>query len=235
MSALRGAFNWSARRVVRWGWQRIYAPNRRIFPYVRPFRSDLVRLVMTATVYLAGPDVFLPNAVAHAARKVEICRRVGLRGLPPLNEDAETAATELAVWQAIYEKDVAMMEESELIIANLPPFAGPPADAGTLIEVGWFLGKGKPIFGYSNTPENFESRMRRQLGAKHADLGIDVFHLPDNLMIVGAVQSSGYRVFLPTDGKARGLDALDVFETCVEAASRFFCRQPWNLGGRFAA
>ena len=121
---------------------------------------------MTGTAYLAGPDVFLPNAVAHAATKVEICRRLGLRGLPPLNEDAETAATELEVWQAIYEKDVAMMEKSDIIIANLTPFAGASADAGTLIEVGWFLGKGKPIFGYSNTPENFESRMRRQLGAK---------------------------------------------------------------------
>jgi hypothetical protein len=35
-------------------------------------------------------------------------------------------------------------------------------------------------------------------------------------MIVGAVHSGGYPIFLPTDGKARGLDALDVFETCVE-------------------
>jgi len=177
---------------------------------------------MTATAYLAGPDVFLPNAVAHAATKVKICRRLGLRGLPPLNEDAETAATELEVWRAIYEKDVAMMEKSDIIIANLTPFAGASADAGTLIEVGWFLGKGKPIFGYSNTLENFESRMRRQLGAKHADLGIEGIHLPDNLMIVGAVHSGGYPVFLPTDGKARGLDALDVFETCVEAAARYF-------------
>jgi nucleoside 2-deoxyribosyltransferase len=48
--------------------------------------SDLERFAMTATAYLAGPDVFLPNAVAHAAAKVEICRRLGLRGLPPLNE-----------------------------------------------------------------------------------------------------------------------------------------------------
>jgi nucleoside 2-deoxyribosyltransferase len=106
---------------------------------------------MTIVAYLAGPDVFLPNAVAHAAAKVEICWRAGLCGLPPLNEDAETAATELEAWQAIYEKDVAMMEKSDIIIANLTPFAGASADAGTLIEVGWFLGKGKPIFGYSNT------------------------------------------------------------------------------------
>jgi nucleoside 2-deoxyribosyltransferase len=173
---------------------------------------------MTATAYLAGPDVFLPGAVAHAARKVEICRRFGLRGLPPLNEDVETIAKELDVWQAIYEKDVAMMERCDIIIANLTPFGGASADAGTLIEVGWFLGKGKPIFGYSNSPESFESRMRRQLGAAHAELGIEGFHLPDNLMIVGAVQSGGYPIFVPKDGKARGIDALDVFEACAEAA-----------------
>jgi hypothetical protein len=68
--------------------------------------------------------------------------------------------------------------------------------------------------------------MRRQLGTKHAELGIEGFHLPDNLMIVGAVQSCGYPVFLPTDGNARGFDALDVFETCVKAAARYFAKRP---------
>src|SRR5712672_3167852 len=106
---------------------RRHAPNRRIFAYAHPFRSDLVRLVMTATAYLAGPDVFLPNAAAHAARKVEICRQYGLRGLPPLNEDIETAAKTLNetslnetslneapdVWRSIYDKDIAMMERSD--------------------------------------------------------------------------------------------------------------------------
>jgi nucleoside 2-deoxyribosyltransferase len=174
---------------------------------------------MTAIVYLAGPDVFLPNAVAHAAAKVEICRRWGLHGLPPLNEDIETAASEPVAWQDIYDKDVAMMEKSDVIIANLTPFAGASADAGTLIEVGWFLGKGKPVFGYSNTSENFEVRMRRQLGETYADLGIEGFHLPDNLMIVGAVESGGYPIFLPADGNARDLGALDVFEACVEAVA----------------
>src|SRR5450755_2095979 len=175
---------------------------------------------MTATAYLAGPDVFLPNAVAHAARKVEICRRFGLRGLPPLDQDVERAANALDVWQAIYAKDIAMMERCDIIIANLTPFGGASADAGTLIEVGWFLGKGKPIFGYLNSSENFESRMRKQLGDRHAELGIEGFHLPDNLMIVGAVLSCGYPIFVPRDGDTRGIDALDVFETCAEAVGR---------------
>jgi nucleoside 2-deoxyribosyltransferase len=175
---------------------------------------------MTVTAYLAGPDVFLPDAVAHAARKVEICRRVGLRGLPPLNQDIEAAAEALELWQTIYQKDIAMMEQSDIIIANLTPFGGASADAGTLIEVGWFLGKGKPIFGYSNTSENFESRMRKQLGDHCAQLSIEGFDLPDNLMIVGAVQGGGFPIFVPRDGEARGIDALDVFEACAEAAAR---------------
>jgi nucleoside 2-deoxyribosyltransferase len=175
---------------------------------------------MTATAYLAGPDVFLPNAVAHAARKVEICRRLGLLGLAPLDQDVGTAANAEDLWRAIYEKDLAMMERSDIIIANLTPFGGASADAGTLIEVGWFLGKGKPIFGYSNASESFERRMRRQLGDGCADLGIEGFHLPDNLMIVGAVSSGGYPIFLPKNDEAHGIDALDVFEACAAAAAR---------------
>jgi nucleoside 2-deoxyribosyltransferase len=175
---------------------------------------------MTALAYLAGPDVFLPNAVAHAARKVEICRRHGLRGLPPLNQDIKTAAKTLDVWQTIYEKDIAMMARCDIIIANLTPFGGASADAGTLIEVGWFVGRGKPVFGYSNTSESFEFRMRKQLGDRSAELAIEGFHLPDNLMIVGAVHSGGYSIFVPSDNKVRGIDALDIFEACAAVAGR---------------
>jgi hypothetical protein len=35
-------------------------------------RTVRARLVMTATPYVAGPDVFLPNAAAHAEKKVDI-------------------------------------------------------------------------------------------------------------------------------------------------------------------
>ena len=40
--------------------------------------------------YLAGPDVFLPDAREHARRKVEICARHGIVGRPPLNEDVDS-------------------------------------------------------------------------------------------------------------------------------------------------
>src|SRR5260370_42121310 len=96
----------------------------------------VLRCFMTGTAYLAGPDVFLPDAAAHAAREVEICRRSGLRGLPPLNEDVATAAKHKEVWQTIYEKDIALMDRCDMIIGDLQPFAGASPDARTLIAAG---------------------------------------------------------------------------------------------------
>src|SRR5258707_1352999 len=115
-------------------------------------------MYMGAKTYLAGPDVFFPDAALHAAKKVEICARYGLDGLPPLNPDGDQPSGYAGddAWRLIYEKDISMMKMSDLIIANLTPFGGASADAGTLIEVGWFLGRGKPIFGYSNTAKTFE-------------------------------------------------------------------------------
>jgi nucleoside 2-deoxyribosyltransferase len=176
--------------------------------------------------YLAGPDVFLPDAREHARRKVAICARHGIAGLPPLNEDLESlgAMPDEEAWRLIFRKDLAMMEECDLVIANLTPFRGPSADAGTLIEVGWFLGRGRPIFGYSNAAEPFSERSRRQVEAVPdplPGLAVEGFALPDNLMIPGAVLTGGgHPVVLPFDGRDRPFDALDVFERCVELAAR---------------
>jgi len=58
--------------------------------------------------YLAGPDVFLPDARAHARRKVEICARHGILGRPPLNEDADSLGTlpNEEARRAIFRKDL---------------------------------------------------------------------------------------------------------------------------------
>ncbi len=178
------------------------------------------------TAYLAGPDVFLPNARAHAARKIEICANHGILGRTPLNEDVERTAdmADKAFAMAIFRKDVAMMEASDIVIANLTPFRGASADAGTLIEVGWFLGRGRPVFAYSNCATLFSERGRALLKAVPDPLpGIVVegFGLPDNLMIPGAVLAGGgIEMLTPPDGTDQAFDSLEVFERCVAAAAR---------------
>ncbi len=169
--------------------------------------------------YLAGPDVFLPDAAAHAARKLEICARHGIKGLPPLNDDDILAMSPDQAWRAIFAKDVAMMESADLVIANLTPFRGASADAGTLVELGWFLGRGKPIFAYSNPANPFAARSR-PIPDPLPGLQVEGFGLPDNLMIPGAVLAGGGRdIVLPADGRDHPFDSLDTFERCVAQAA----------------
>jgi len=176
--------------------------------------------------YLAGPDVFLSDAVEHARRKAAICAQYGIVGRAPLNEDIEALArmSDEDAWRTIFRKDLALMEECDIVIANLTPFRGPSADAGTLVELGWFLGRGRPVFGYSNTATAFAAR-----NAAHAalfpdplpGLSVEGFGLPDNLMIPGAVLlGGGHPMTLPPDGLDRPWNALDVFERCVQMAAR---------------
>ena len=176
--------------------------------------------------YLAGPDVFLPNALDHARRKVAICARHGIEGLPPLNEDvaALQAMGAEEAWATIYRKDIAMMEACGLVIANLTPFRGASADSGTLVEVGWFLGRGLPVFGYSNSATPFDERSRAQILAMPdplPGLSVEGFGLPDNLMVQGAaVQGGGHPIVVPGDGRDRPFDSLELFEACAALAAR---------------
>ena len=85
-------------------------------------------------IYLAGPDVFLPDAVEMGLRKVEICRRYGVTGLYPLDNLVDRTASDVSL--LIYKANEAMMDRCDVIIANLTPFRGPGADAGTVYELG---------------------------------------------------------------------------------------------------
>jgi len=171
--------------------------------------------------YLAGPDVFLPNAPAHAARKAAICAAHGIHALPPLNEDVASLAAmdPVTAWRTIFAKDIAMMAQADLVIANLTPFRGASADAGTLVELGWFAGRGKPIFAYSNQATLFAERSAALLAVvpdPMPGLTVGGFGLPDNLMIPGVVeQGGGVPIFLPE--RDLPFDSLDVFERCVAA------------------
>jgi len=180
---------------------------------------------MTFSAYLAGPDVFLPHAPAVAAAKIAICAKYGILGRAPWNPDIE-AIMKLpadAAWRRIFLDDIAMMEACDMVIANLTPFRGASADAGTLVEIGWFLGRGRKVFGYSNSAAGFAARSEAQRAAVPdplAGLEVEGFGLPDNLMVPGAVEyGGGLKMMLPPDGIDRPFDSLEIFELCVAAVA----------------
>ena len=161
--------------------------------------------------YLAGPDVFLPDAGGMAARKIALCEEYGITGIAPYNPDLDMNQPTELLWRRIFADDVAMMRGCDIIIANLTPFRGASADAGTLVELGWFFGAGRPCWGYSNSAENFAARSRAQIDP-FPGIAVEEFGLADNLMIEGALPDG---ILLPPDGRSRPFESLEVFELCL--------------------
>ncbi len=132
------------------------------------------------SVYLAGPDVFLPDSAAIGRRKQEICRVHGLTGHYP-GEDIDLDGLEpMRQAQALFEACIEMMDRCVAGVANLTPFRGPSADVGTAFEMGYLFGRGYPVYGYTSHAADYAARV-----ADDSDRHVEAFGLADNLMLEG--------------------------------------------------
>jgi nucleoside 2-deoxyribosyltransferase len=176
-------------------------------------------------IYLAGPDVFLPDALDIGRQKVDICARHGLTGLYPLDNAIDLAAGDASL--DIFKGNEAMMIAADAIIANLTPFRGPGADAGTVYELGFMAGRGKFCLGYCNDPTLYADRVRKFTTVKaQAERLVDThgmtvedFGLSDNLMMIHALELHGCALVTPRQMPADIWHDLGAFETCVRMAA----------------
>ena len=176
-------------------------------------------------VYLAGPDVFLPDALEVGRQKTEICRRHGLTGLYPLDNVVDREATDASL--RIFKANEAMMNQADAIIANLTPFRGPGADGGTVYELGYMAARGKFCLGYSNDPTLYADRVRRSTKVTarsgrlvDADgLTVEDFGQNDNLMMIHALDLHGAPLVLPREKPVDIWHDLTAFEVCVALAA----------------
>jgi nucleoside 2-deoxyribosyltransferase len=176
-------------------------------------------------IYLAGPDVFLPDAIDIGRRKVDLCARYGLTGLYPLDNKIDPAAAGASL--QIFRGNEAMMNEADAIIANLTPFRGPGADPGTVYEVGYMAGRGKLCLGYSNDPSLYAERVARVAELRTGDgrvtdtegLTVENFGLADNLMMIHALDLYGCPLVAPQRPAEDIWHDLTSFETCVRLAA----------------
>ena len=176
-------------------------------------------------IYLAGPDVFLPDAPGIGRRKAEICTRHGLSGLYPLDNAVDLSASDASL--RIFKANEAMMDAADAIIANLTPFRGPGADAGTVYELGYMAGRGKLCLGYSNDPSIYADRARRFTEVRSEDdwlvdsegLTVEDFGLTDNLMMIHALELHGCPLVTPRRRPDDIWHDLTAFEACVRLAA----------------
>jgi nucleoside 2-deoxyribosyltransferase len=180
-------------------------------------------------VYLAGPDVFLPDPMGIAGRKRMLCAAHGLDGIFPVDAHPEhPEEAEIPRWLWIYRRNEAHMRDADAVIANLTPFRGPSADPGTVYELGFMRALGRKVLGYSNVAADLAPRTLGFIGpGAHRDsegrwrdaqgMAVEDFGLADNLMIDGGIQEAGGLLVRRDVPAAERWTDLTAFEACVRA------------------
>lgn len=102
------------------------------------------------SVYLAGFDVFRPDARQWGATLKDLCSKYGFTGLYPLDNEAprSLSGSELALW--IYRANISLIQQADMVAANVNAFRGAEPDSGTVFEVGYAAALGKPVWVYTD-------------------------------------------------------------------------------------
>lgn len=179
-------------------------------------------------IYLAGPEVFLPDALAVGAAKCRICAEHGLDGAFPLDATLDLRGlSKHEQARTISLANEGLMRSCDAIIANLTPFRGVSMDSGTAFEVGFMRALGRPVLGYCNADPSYKRRAdayragpRAAGDCDRAAYDVEDFDLPENLMIAIAIRESGFPIpdHVPPDDHQMG--DLTAFTACVQMAAR---------------
>ncbi len=179
-------------------------------------------------VYLAGPEVFLPDAIEIGRRKKVLCAQYGFEGLFPFDSEVDAAAA--GADKLIYEANEKMIRRADLGICNLTTFRSASADVGTVFELGLLVGLGKRVYGYSNVTDDYLARCQtpagvnpdptRQIWRDSNGMAIENFGNADNLMIDNAlIVHGGPQIVRHAAPPDRLFQDLTGFESCLRLAA----------------
>jgi len=167
----------------------------------------------TYYVYLAGPEVFLPDPIAAGVNKKATIERLNrennwpfrLVGLYPMDNEIENFAHDFATGINIYHANIDLMNRADFITANMVRFRGPSMDVGTAFEMGYMAGLNKPVFAYYDAkpfygadekPGIYADRVanlypisKDKPGHDAHGQSIENFQMADNLMMIGSLES----------------------------------------------
>ena len=120
------------------------------------------------SVYLAGPDVFLPEADQHAHLQKTLCLKHGFEPLHPFDQVTLSSP-------GIYRTNVGMIRDAHAVLANLDPFRGAEVDSGTAFEIGFAAALGKTVIGYVSRPDSVKQRVEQLHGEISRDAQTDLW------------------------------------------------------------
>lgn len=145
------------------------------------------------SIYLAGFDVFRPNALAFGNAMKTRCLEHGFVGLFPLDNVAPSELSGPALAQWIYQANIKLIEQADFVIANINPFRGKEPDSGTAFEIGYATALGKPVWAYTDQSMPLIEQVKNTVVEDGARIDSDGYLVEDfglniNLMIACSAQ-----------------------------------------------
>lgn len=126
-------------------------------------------------IYLAGPDVFRPDAIEHGKYLAELCKKYDYQGVYPLDNEAPSHLKGLQLAEWIYQGNLALIMGCDIVMANLNFFRGAEPDSGTCWEVGYAKALGKPVYAYLDGHGSLPDRLLDQTALKMYQDGNDEY------------------------------------------------------------
>ena len=149
-----------------------------------------------ATLYLSGPDLYLPEGSALIARKRGLCEDAGFAALTARDGERQEVEPSEAMARELYAGALANLRQADAVIANLSAWRGPGCEAASAFEAGFASALAKPVFAYLNVADeedaDYRGRVEAMLGAAPDEAGvwrdvegsaIEDFGLPESLML----------------------------------------------------
>jgi nucleoside 2-deoxyribosyltransferase len=155
------------------------------------------------SVYLAGPEVFYPDARARGQAICALCTEQGFEGLYPLDAPIDPYIQPKS--RAIFEANKALIDRADAVLANLRDWRGHEPDSGTVWEVAYALAMGKPVIAYLPNAQTLRERMSELApgGVDPDGNEVEDFDLPLNLMLAHSLTGVAYG----QEGQHQGLKA----------------------------
>ncbi|WP_122663706.1 nucleoside 2-deoxyribosyltransferase [Pseudomonas viridiflava] len=168
-----------------------------------------MQITTAPRIYLAGFDVFRADAIEHGQYLKALCTAHSLEGLYPFDNEVPPGLSAQETAQLICSMNIAMIQRSTAVLANLNVFRGFEPDSGTAFEVGMAVALNKPVWVYFDPVASLRDLVPHDANG-HDEQGYEVedFGLPRNLMLACTWAGSSSTV-----------------ELAVEALSLYLARQ----------
>lgn len=148
-------------------------------------------------IYIAGFDVFKADSIQIGEKYKKLCQEYGFIGFYPLDNFVDFSQAPKQIAQDIFKANKMLIQEADIVIANLNPFRGKEADSGTVWECGYATALGKKVYGYMHEDisylESFsdQEKFLWESDKTYVDkdnMFIEDFEYPLNLMIACSVE-----------------------------------------------